>query len=356
MKKSLTNEEKIYQLAVIVEYSDDAIYSKTLEGIVTSWNRGAQNMYGYSEAEMVGESITKIIPEEKIAEYADFMDKVKNGVPTNDLETVRVAKGGKRINVSLRISPIKNTRGMIIGVSAIARDISDQKKMEEKKNDFIRMAGHELKTPITTVMLVGQLAEKRAKKKSLTGIAENIATMNDQVRRMAKIVDDMLDLSKIESGKLELVKESVDIDDLVKSTVADLKHFGDGKNIYIEGRVGERLFIDKFRIIRVLTNLIVNAIKYSGESKTIKVIMEKKNGLATICIQDYGMGIGKDDQKRIFMRDYRTDRAIKSAGGLGLGLFIAKEIIKSHKGRIWVESEINKGSKFFISLPIRSDQ
>lgn len=348
----LSIEAKLEHLKAIVEDTDDAIITKTLDGIVTSWNRGAEAVYGYCAEDMIGKSITKIIPDDRLEEFEAIIRQANKGRRSRHFETVRKRKDGKLIDVSTAFSPIKDKNNKVVGISIVARDITDEKMMEKRKDDFISIAGHELKTPITTIKLMAQMITSKSQKMALADIESLGRRIDDQTKRLTKIIDDMLDLSKIQMDKMEIAKEKTDINGLVREVVEDIRNFANGRKIEVVGGAKADVEIDKYRIARVLTNLLVNAVKYSGETSKITVDVREVKKMVTVGVSDEGVGISKEETKKIFEQFYRSDHVKKRQSGMGLGLYISKEIINLHKGKIWVESELGKGSAFYFSLPI----
>lgn len=195
--------EKSAELAAIVNSSYDAIIGKTLDGIITSWNDAATNLFGYSNAEMIGQSILKLIPRDRHSEEHYILGRMRMGHSIKHFETVRQTKSGKLVDLSLTISPIKNDLGEIIGVSKIARDISEKKQEEKRKNTFISVASHELKTPLTTVLMSAQMMQQHA-----TIFGEKSAQIGtkieSQVRKMMLMIADFLSITEVDEGKLQL--------------------------------------------------------------------------------------------------------------------------------------------------------
>ncbi len=221
----------------------------------------------------------------------------------------------------------------------------ERRDIEERKDDFIRMASHELKTPITSLKLYAELLRRKP-----TDI-KTITRFEDQIDKVAILVNDLLDISKITSGKLELHPELFDINQLVKDTVASVKLDNKKKKIQIQGTIKEAIWGDKVRIGEVLINLLTNAIKYSPHSHTIKVFLNDKGSAVSIGIKDFGIGIDQEHQNKIFERFYRVQQdSERSFPGLGIGLYISAEIIRRHGGKMTVESETGKGSLFTIIL------
>jgi PAS domain S-box-containing protein len=224
-----SNEAEIAskRLAAIVESSDDAIISKTLDGIITSWNRGAENIFGYTAAEAVGQSISLIIPLERRAEEDDVLAHLRRGEKVDHFETERQTKDGRRLNISLTISPIKDSTGRIIGASKVARDITECKRAEEQlleakriaeaashaKDKFLAALSHELRTPLTPVLMA--VAAMDLNSDLAPELRDDMAMIRRNVELEAKLIDDLLDLSLALSGKLRLNLETVGLNEVV---------------------------------------------------------------------------------------------------------------------------------------------
>ncbi len=340
-------------LAAIVESSDDAIVGQTLEGIITSWNPGAEKLYGFTPREIIGQPILKIVPEDKKEEFYQIMEVARIGGSIDHLETVRKHRDSRRIDISLTLSPIVDSSGQIIGVSGISRDISVQKELERRKDAFIGMASHELKTPITTLKAFTQLLMQLENKRK-GNFFKYLSKMDEELNRLAELVTELLDLSKIQVGRLELIKEKFDLDEMIFDTVENVQDITKKHKIQVDGKSEKILFGDKRRINQVLTNLLTNAIKYSPKADRVIVKVVPSNNKVTISITDFGIGIAKKHQLRIFDRFYRAAGANeKTFPGLGIGLYISSEIIERHGGRIWVESIKRKGSTFSFALPLK---
>jgi two-component system CheB/CheR fusion protein len=351
------------RLAAIVKFSNDAIVSKTLTGIVTSWNEAATEMFGYSADEIVGKSITMVIPEDRLYEEDMILTSIGRGEPIRHYETVRRRKDGELINVSVSVSPIKNGEGKIIGAAKIARDITLQKKTEAAlrealrvRDEFLSIASHELKTPLTSLKLQVQMRRRRlqsgdASAFSTEKLRKQFEGDEQQIMRIARLVDDMLDITRISTGKLPIRPELVDLGEMVRDVAArlneQLRQAGSTLELDIRTRIQGHW--DRFRMEQVIANLITNAIKY-GEGKPILVRVESDGRNATLTFQDHGIGIAKEDQSRIFDRFERAV-SLNEVTGLGLGLYIVKEILEAHGGSIRVESEVGKGSSFIVTLP-----
>lgn len=534
-KKS--GEKKQAHLAAIIESSEDAIVSKTLDGIITSWNHAAEQMFEYTEKEVVGQSISIIIPGERLSEETLIIGKIRKGERIDHFETIRRTKSGKMIPLSLTVSPIKNASGEIIGASKIARNITAQKEAEaqlqryaenleilnevskavaehmdtqsilqkvtdattkltgasfgaffynlvdkrgesytlfalsgapreafekfgmprntavfnatftgqgivrvdditkdpryghnsphhgmpkghlpvvsylavpvvsksgavigglfyghnqpgmftrehevlvegiaahasmaldnarlyeevqqlnSKKDEFIGLASHELKTPITSIKGYLQIIERNAdnweRNKSF------ISKTHSQVDKLAGLINDLLNVSKIETGKLPFNFTKYNMVNLVQE-VSELMHYSNNTH-RIELSVPERELMvtaDRQRIEQVIINLIGNAIRYSPNADMVKVELYEIGDRIKVSVQDFGIGIEENHLERIFSRFYRVDELAAHMSGLGIGLYISKEIIDRHGGQLSVVSDPGKGSTFSFEIPVSNN-
>jgi PAS domain S-box-containing protein len=347
-------ERVLEQYQAIVQSSDDAIIGKSLEGDITSWNPGAEKLYGFSAEDMIGRSITTIIPEEKKDEFWEIMEIIKMGEGVDHLETKRLRKDGKEIDVSLTISPIRDNSGKIIGASKIARDISQSKELERRKDDFISMASHELKTPVTTLKAFNQLLLKFHAIDKKGQDYQFLAKMDRQIDNLTELITDLLDLSKIQAGKLDLNKKKFNLDQLIKELISNLQGFTTKHKLILEGKTKTDILGDRDRISQIIINLFSNAIKYSPKANKIVVRVNQENNSVRVSVQDFGIGIDDRYQNKIFDRFFRVEgRNERTFPGLGIGLYISNEIAKRHGGHISLESRKNKGSTFTLQLPVK---
>ncbi|WP_353151017.1 PAS domain S-box protein [Chryseobacterium sp.] len=353
----LKNSEEYHsKLVAIVNSSFDAIISKTLNGVVSTWNSSAETIFGYSADEMIGQPIIKIIPEERLGEEDYILEKLRAGESINHFETQRLTKSGKLLDVSLTISPIKNGNGEIMGISKIARDISEKKQEERRKNDFVSMVSHELKTPLTSILLSSQAMQKGFKNNNLE-IAKNLSVgIEGQAKRMTSMIQDFLNLAKIEEGKIRMRFEYFQLLGLMDEIVEQAKFLSRKHIIQIQCDSSHEVLADRDKIGQVLINLLTNAIKYSPEGGTIVLGCEKlHNGSLRIYVSDEGVGISKTDQKELFKRFFRVERKeLANISGFGIGLYIVAEILHYHNSAISVESEEGAGSTFQFVLENRN--
>ncbi len=361
-------------LSAIIESSHDAIVSKTLDGVISSWNRAAEEMFGYSAAEAIGRHITLIIPEERIAEEDYVLGKIRKGEKVDHFETIRKTKEGRRLNISLTVSPIKDTRGIVIGASKIARDITEKKRMESEReqllareqearrqlaeavsarDDFIAVAAHELRNPLNVFLLNLQLMHRISGNPASFGQMRGlIEKSKQQLGRISTLVDRLLDVTRIRAGTFELYRAPFDLGGLVKEIANRFKgeHPSISISVEFQGQIeGEW---DRIRMDQAITNLISNAVKY-GRQKPIEIRARVADGQIVTSVSDHGIGISAENLGRIFDR-FEHAAGSSSSDGLGLGLWITKQIVQAHGGTILAESEVGQGSTFVIRLPLRA--
>ncbi len=233
------------------------------------------------------------------------------------------------------------------------RDITDLKEQEKRKDEFIGMVSHELKTPLTSIKGYVQILQKRLEKKSDIDTLELVNKMTNQLNRMSKLTKDLLDISKIKIGKFEIEKKEFNINDLIKEIVEDYAET-DAHKIILKGQTKNMVYGDPNRIYEVVSNLITNAIKFSPSGDKVIIKINGGTNKVKVSVQDFGIGISEENKLKIFERFFRAN-GLKSETypGFGLGLYIASEIIESHQGKIWVESELNKGTTFHFTLPVK---
>ncbi|WP_316832087.1 PAS domain S-box protein [Pedobacter aquatilis] len=337
-------------LSAIVESSDDAIISKNFDSIITSWNKGAERIFGYTALEMIGFSILRLIPEDRLQEEPEILAKLRAGSRVDHFETIRLHKSGELIHVSLSISPIRNKAGEIVGLSKIARDITDKKVLENKKDEFISFISHELKTPLTSLRSYVQIALLKTREAGLDFVVNALSRAEKQTRKMENILSDFLNVSRLKEGKMILEKTQFDLVTLIKENVTDAALSAKQEIIY-EGVEQASVYADAEKIGMVLTNLINNAIKYSPGTDKIIVSCNLSENNFIVAVQDFGIGISLENQQGLFTKFNRIRTVeTKSIGGFGIGLYLSASIISLHNAVIKIQSEPGKGSTFSFSL------
>jgi PAS domain S-box-containing protein len=369
-----SNEAEIAsrRLAAIVESSDDAIISKTLDGIITSWNRGAEKIFGYTAAEAVDQHISLIIPPERRAEENDVLAHLRRGEKIDHFETERRTKDGRRLNISLTVSPIKDSTGRIIGASKVARDMTERKQAEEQlleakqeaeaashaKDKFLAALSHELRTPLTPVLIAVAAIDMNSD--LAPELRDDIAMIRRNVELEAKLIDDLLDLSLALSGKLRLDLETVEVNEVVHHVCEICRPFVLEKGINLQCDLPDSsplVNADPARLQQVLWNLLKNATKFTPERGDIYVIVSTTvENRVRLQVRDSGIGIAPDVLPCIFDAFEQGDADItREFGGMGLGLAITKNLVELHRGTIRAESGgAKQGSTFTVEFPLVS--
>jgi PAS domain S-box-containing protein len=368
------------KLAAIVESSDDAIISASLDGVITSWNEGAERIFGYSAAEAVGQPISLLAPPDRVAEPLEFLEQIKRVHSVAHHETIRRRKDGSLVDVSLTLSPLKDASGNIVGASAIARDVTQRRlteaeqerlvqelaaqnerlrELDRLKDEFVALVSHELRTPLTSIrgylelVLEGEAGDLTAEQRQFLGVVERNA------HRLLALVGDLLFLAQVEAGKLSLEIGAVDLAAIAAESVETARPLAEEKEITLTLATGPLALLagDRARLAQLLDNLISNGIKFTPTGGRVDVRVRGQRGKAVIEVRDTGIGIPAHEQKHLFERFFRTSKATEQAiPGTGLGLAISKAIVHAHGGQIVVASDEGDGTTFRVSLPVRQAQ
>ncbi|GEM63759.1 hypothetical protein SF1_17410 [Sphingobacterium faecium NBRC 15299] len=254
----------------------------------------------------------------------------------------------------LRIIPIKEKNNQLKWVGTFT-DIDDQKQMEKKKDEFLSIASHELKTPLTSIKAYAQLLERTLNTKADDPAGKYINRVQSQVSKLNALITDLLDISKIENGKLKITKKSFDFENLLSNAIDIIYQTHDNNTMVIErqgDRIADAFLGDEIRIEQVLINYLTNAIKYAPNTERIIVHTEKDAHQVKVSVTDFGIGIPEHKQKNIFGKFYRVEESSVRFQGLGIGLYICSEIIKQHHGTVGIQSELGQGSTFYFTLPL----
>jgi PAS domain S-box-containing protein len=341
-------------LAAIVESSDDAIVSKNLDGVVTSWNRGAERIFGWTAAEMVGASILRIIPPELHDEEYGILARIRAGERVDHFDTVRLHKSGRPLEVSITVSPVRDAAGRVIGASKIGRDVTEQREAQRRKDEFLAILAHELRNPLAPVRYA--IAMLRQEGVSEEQRRRSEAILERQTEHMARLLDDLLDVSRIATGKVELKKARVELRPLVTSAVDAVRAVMDEKGHELRMDLADEpmwLDADPVRISQILVNLLTNAAKYTEAGGRIEVATARDGGEAVIRVKDNGIGFAPEMKPRLFTLFTQLEPVLNRAvGGLGIGLALVREFVERHGGRVEAHSAgRGKGSEFTVRLP-----
>ena len=353
-------------LASIVASSDDAIISKTLDGLILTWNAGAERIFGYSAKEAIGKPITLLIPPERHDEERGLLDRLCRGERVHHFETVRVTKDGRLIDVSLTVSPVRDSTGKIVGASKVARDITERKQAEmalrdvdRRKDEFLAILAHELRNPLAPIRNSLHILRLTSQNDP---VGERVGDMMDrQVNHMVRLVDDLLEVSRITSGKIALRKERVDLAAILQNSMETSRPLIEAVDHHLTlAFPPEPLIVDgdPVRLAQVFANLLNNSAKYTDAGGEIGITVRRDGGWAVISVKDTGAGIPREMLPSVFELFTQIDRhADRAQGGLGIGLTLVKSLVEMHGGTVQANSAgLGQGSEFVVRLPLVSDK
>jgi PAS domain S-box-containing protein len=366
-----------FYAAAIVESSDDAMISKTLQGIITSWNKGAERLFGYQAAEIIGLPINTLVPLDQQGEEEEILARLRRGERIEHFETVRVRKDGARVDVSITISPIKDGSGRIIGASKVVRDISDHKRAEmereellrrekaalaeaqaanRSKDEFISLISHELRSPLNSILGYNRIL--RSKPDDAAQVSRVCEIIERNARTQLRLIEDLLDTARIISGKLRLDMRPINIVPVLAASLDVMRPVAETKNIELRMHCDpnpEMIEGDAVRLQQVICNLLSNAIKFTPIGGDVELRLKRSDEGIKIIVSDTGKGIEPEFLPYIFDRNSQADSSgAQRHGGLGLGLALVKHLVELHGGTIDAASEgEGRGSTFTVTLLLR---
>ena len=341
-------EEILQRYQLLSERARDIVLFVRRDGRIIEANQAAVEAYGYDRDALLSLSIYDLRAPVTSLEIEAQMARADG--PGILFETVHRRRDGTTFPVE--VSSIGTDIGGERILLSILRDITDRKRLERQKEEFIAVASHELKTPLTSAKVFAQLLRKRLDRLQDEPAGRYLDKTEQQIDKLTELVNDLLDVSRIEAGRLELQPQAFSLTDCVREIVADIQPTADAHRIVIEGDIAAPVVGDQDRIGQVILNLLTNAVKYSPGADTVIVRLEDAPDHVTVSVQDFGIGIPPSDQAKIFDRFFRVDGTReRTYPGLGLGLYISSEIIKRHGGHLWVTSEPESGSTFAFNLP-----
>ncbi len=348
-------------LSAIVDSSDDAIISKSLDGIIQSWNAAAERLFGYTAEQAVGRHISFLIPADRADEEDRIIARLRAGERVDHFDTVRVRSDGRLVQVSLTISPIRDAAGRVVGASKIARDITERKQLEDKlrqvaadlseadrrKDEFLAMLAHELRNPLAPIRNAVQVLRLTG------GNGEAVASASDmldrQVGQMVRLVDDLLDVSRISRGKIELRRGRVELASVVNHAVEAARPLAQCLEHELTVTLPpEPIYLnaDPTRLAQVVGNLLNNACKFTDKGGRISLTVEREGDEAVIRVRDTGIGIAADQLPRIFDMFTQVDTSLeRSQSGLGIGLTLVKNLVEMHGGTVEAHSAGTRSGK-----------
>jgi len=353
-------DKELARLASIVSSCDDALVCQNLDGSVLAWNDGAQKIYGFSAGEAVGRHLSQIVPVTHQKEFKEMRARVLRGEHLRHVRTKRLTKDGRLIDVTFTIAPLYDEAGRIAGVTTISRDITEQRKMEEEvgqameiKSRFISIASHELRSPLTAIRegialiaegLHGPVTERQ---KELLDVALR------NIDRLVRLSTDILNFQRIQTGQFRLIQEWHDPREILEDVVRTVRPLAKEKRLALKVDMPKalpRVVCDRDKATQVLLNIVNNALKFT-QAGSVEIKAQAEPGAVHISVKDTGPGIAQDDMARLFGSFQQFGEASAKEGS-GLGLFIARQIVEAHGGRIWAESQVGQGSVFHFTLPL----
>ena len=366
-------------LAAIVDSSDDAIVGKTLNGIVTSWNKGAEQIFGYSSAEMVGKSITTLIPPDRLDEEDMIQSRLAVGERVDHFETIRMTKDGRLVDVSVTVSPIRDESGKVVGASKIARVITDRKlaemalreseaslrglneilehRVQERTSElqaalremegFTYTVSHDLRAPLRGIIASCRLLEEDYGTDLPLGAREHLQRQAEAARKLAILIDDLLRLSRI--GRQALGRVEIDVTDVAEQIAQEVRQRPESPAFTLFVEPGLTTQADPLLFRLALLNLVENAVKFSRPNVPPIVEIGVEEGV--FFVRDNGIGFDPIYEHRIFLPFERLHRDVDFPG-TGIGLANVRRIIERHGGKVWGTGRPNEGATFFFRLGV----
>ncbi|MFN8390585.1 MAG: PAS domain S-box protein [Bdellovibrionota bacterium] len=378
--RDITGQKKAQEanerLAAIVASSDDIIASKDLEGVITSWNRGAERVLGYSAEEVIGRHVSMLMPPEQIEDMPRILEKIRRGETVDHYQTKRRRKDGTIVDVSLTVSPIRDASGRIIGAAKMGRDITAEKRAREEreqllaaaekakadaeaanrlKDEFLATLSHELRTPLNAILGWARILGNP--QVGPEDVKEGLTVIERNAKVQVQIIEDLLDISRIVSGTMRLDVQRINVAEAIDAAVTAVTPAAQAKGVSIQkvlDPLAGAVSGDPARIQQVVWNLLTNAVKFTPKGGRVQVLLERVNSHVEISVIDSGIGIKPDFLPHIFERFSQADSSTtRRHGGLGLGLAIVKQLIELHGGTVRAKSPgEGQGSTFSVSLPI----
>ena len=344
------------RLRLFAESDTIGIIFCNIYGDIFYANDAYLQMLGYSRAEFKEKNLrwTDVTPPEWLRRDRLEIEKARQGEGPRLYEKQYIRKDGSRIDVLIGYLLIGGRREQAV---AFALDITEHKWLEKQKDEFIGVVSHELRTPLTSLKVFVQVLHKRFTKAGDAQNAELLAKMDTQIDKLAKLISDLIDVTKMEAGKLELHQTEFDLTSLTDEIIEEMQRTTVRHAISREGSLDKPVRADRDRIGQVLMNLLSNAIKYSPHADRVVVRLSSENGQAIVQVQDFGVGIPREKQEQIFQRFYRVGgKRLETISGLGLGLYISAEMVRQHGGNIWFESESGRGATFSFKIPLQGKE
>ena len=320
------------------------------EGIITWANQAELTALGYERDEYIGQPISNFHADQDI--ISDILKRLTNYETLHNYRARLICNDGSIKHVLIS-SNVLEKEGKFIHTRCFTRDITPMVLEEQRKNDFVSMVSHELKTPLTSILSYVQVMLSKISKSEDTFISQALARTEKQAKSMTRMINDFLNMSRLEEAKVQLNIESFDLNELLYEVAEEIEITNQTHHIEYTPACKLSISADRAKLSQVLDNLISNAIKYSAASSNIVVGCEQLGTMVKVYVQDQGIGISEDDQKLLFERFYRVEsKATKHTTGFGIGLYLVAEILRYHHSKIEVTSSPGKGSTFYFLMPL----
>jgi PAS domain S-box-containing protein len=361
-------KNKAEELAAIVRDTNESIVSVNMDGVIQSWNHGAELLYQYSESEVLGKSIKLVMPEEKVEDYDYLKKMILDSSSVTRYKTKRKRKDGSIFDAAVSVSPVKDYSGKMIGVSISTLDITKEQEIDKAKTEFVSLASHQLRTPLSAINWYTEMLLSGDAGKLNEDQEKYLKEVYSGNQRMVSLVNALLNVSRLDLGTFMIEPTPVDLKEMAKSVIGELENMIKAKNQNVIENYAENLpvFSADQNLMRIIfQNLLSNSVKYTQEKGEIvlNILVTKKDetfgGRAMrgdcliISVSDNGMGIPVDQKDKIFSKLFRADNAkATETEGTGLGLYIIKSIVDKAGGEIWFESKEKSGTSFYVCFPI----
>lgn len=351
------------RLRALVDASNDAILLLDSQGRAIMINRRAKYFFGLAERDVIGRSAAQLramfhLIFEDGASFDTWLLPLLSATDKRAVIEFKVLRAEPRL-VQCFTAPVLDQQECLLGRLLVFRDITREREVDRMKNEFVSMVSHELRTPLTSIRGALQLVVGRAQTPALSPRTHELLTISlNNSERLIRLVNDILDISKIEHGALQLRRASLEPGELCRTAVQEVATFAAGRGIMLEVEIDDAaqpISADRDRALQVLTNLLSNAIKFSEPGQRVEVAAVSGEGCVRFSVRDYGRGIAPEDHLRIFEKFQQTDSSLtRDVGGTGLGLAICKALVEEHGGRIWLDSDLGRGATFTFTIPLVS--
>lgn len=376
------SDRALRHLAAIVESSEDAIVSKNLNGIIQSWNEGAERLFGYSAEEIIGQPITMLLPKNRQNEETQIIQRICLGESVEHFETVRRAKDGRLIDVSLTISPIRNEQGEVVGASKIARDITERRRVEAERDDllerehqaraeaeeanrlkdeFLATLSHELRNPLNAVVGYAEVLLRSDETRQNELVIKAANTIRRNALAQSRLVADLLDLSRLQMGKLSLDRQPVSLSVILVDAIDTVRDEADLKAISLDVNFeGDPLIVngDPIRLGQIAWNLLNNAVKFTPFNGQVSISLTRTGDTTEFSIADNGQGISPEFLPYVFEIFRQADSSsVRKQSGMGIGLALVKQLAELHGGAVQADSQgIGQGATFTVTIPLHTSE